>query len=273
MSNNYLGTADSDLILRSADGQEFGVHKSILSLASPVFRNMFSFPQPPSEPTKVPEVELYETREVIDVFLRCIYQIPKPTVNDLELLEALVATADKYEAQIVLNMVESWLVAPENLKEDPLRAYAIACNSPDLRKSARDAAERMTFDKVINADPPMVARLTGTDYHRLITFLLKREREVKAVIDDPSWTIFYNPRCACRTEARLKIKEQIKEAIKDAFMSDPSMSVDGAVVLACRQLSKVPACDSNLNCSLVIQGEEYSRELMQKLIKVSDEVW
>ena len=56
-------------------------------------------------------------------------------------------------------------------------------------------------------------------------------------------------------------------------MSDPSMSVDGAVVLACRQLSKVPACDSNLNCSLVIQGEEYARELMQKLIKVSDEVW
>ena len=121
----------------------------------------------------------------------------------------------------------------------------------------------------------MIARLTGPDYHRLVTFLQKREREVKIVVDDPSWTIFYNPRCACRTEARFKIKEQIKEAIlvKDAFMSDPSMSVDGAVVLACRQLSKVPACDSNLNCSLVIQGEEYSRELMQKLIKVSDEVW
>ena len=130
-------------------------------IGAPTMIQIVPTPQPPSEPTKVPEVEVYETKEVIDVFLRCIYPIPKPTVKDLELLEALVVTADKYETQIVLNMVESWVVTPENLKEDPLRAYAIACSSPDLRKSARDAAERMTFEKVINADPHMVARLTG----------------------------------------------------------------------------------------------------------------
>lgn len=235
---------------------------------------MFSFPQPPpSEPTSVPAVDISETGDVFDVFLQCIYPTPKPTVEDLELIEALVAAADKYEVEIILNMVGSWLVAPGNLKEDPLRVYAIACSSPALRKPAKEAARYMTLDKVVNADPHTVARIPTMDHDRLVTYLVRRKKKVKSVVEDPSWTMFYDPRCACKTEARLEIKERIKEAVGDAFTSNPSMTVEGAVVLACKQLSKVHACDSNQNCSLVIQGEEYAKELMQKLVKMSDELW
>ena len=78
----------------------------MLSLASPVFRNMFTFPQPPSpEPLSLPVGDVYESGEILDVFLRCLYPLRKLTVEDFELLEALVATAEKQETDIVLHMV------------------------------------------------------------------------------------------------------------------------------------------------------------------------
>ena len=42
---------DADVILRSCDHVDFRFHKSLLSLASPFFCNMFALPQPPSLPT------------------------------------------------------------------------------------------------------------------------------------------------------------------------------------------------------------------------------
>jgi len=35
---------DADTVLRSSDGEEFRVHRIILSLASPVFQGMFTLP-------------------------------------------------------------------------------------------------------------------------------------------------------------------------------------------------------------------------------------
>jgi hypothetical protein len=275
MSCDRFDTTDGDIILRSADQQDFRVHKTILSLASPVFRDMLSLPQPPaSESATVPVVDLSENWKVLDVFLRCIYPISKPTVDDLELLGALVDAADKYEAEVVLNMVGSWLAVSRNLKEDPFGVYAITCGSPALRKPARDAVGRITFDSIANADPKSVTRLTGVNHHRLVTYLLRRERGANDIFDKPgSFIIFRGPRCDCRIGAKQDIKNGINEALKNAFKLNPSISVEYAVVLACKQLSKVPACDLKQDCSLVVQGEKYARELMQELIKLSDDLW
>ncbi|KAF9645738.1 hypothetical protein BDM02DRAFT_3119725 [Thelephora ganbajun] len=274
MSHECFDTTDSDVVLRSADGQEFRAHKTMLSIASPVFQNMFTFPQPPSpEPPSAPIVDVCETGEVLDVFLQCIYPVSKPTVKGFELLEALVAAADKYETEVILDMVGSWLVAPENLRRDPLRVYAIACSSPALREQVKVAAKWMTFEMVVNAHWDTVARLTATDHHRLVLYLVNREKEAKRITDDPSWAIFYTPRCACKTEAKVQIKEEIKKALTDAFVSNPSLSMEGAVVLAYKQLSKVRACSLDQNCSLVIQGEEYAKELMGQLADMSDTLW
>lgn len=274
MPCDRFDTTDADIILRSADGQEFPAHKSMLSFASSVFRNMFSFPQPPSpEPPPTPLVDVCETGQVLDGFLRCIYPVSKPTVEDFDLLEALVAAADKYEAEIILNTVESWLVAPVNLRKDPLRVYVIACSTPALWEAARAAAGRMTFSTVTSGNPGMVARLPMSNYHHLTTYLLRREKEARRTIDDPSWTMFCDPRCACGTEDRLGMKVAIKKAIMDAFVSDPSLSEEGSVAVACRQLSKIRACHLGENCLLVTQGGEYAKELTRRLVEMSNELW
>jgi len=274
MSWEHLDTTDADIIIRSADGRDFRAHKAILSLASPVFRDTFSIPQPPSpEPSSTPVVDVCETGKVLDAFLQCVYPVPMPTIEDFGLVEALVTAADKYEVEVILKKVELWLAAPENLKKDPLRAYAIACSSPALWDLVRVIAKWMTFDAVTDAPPNVLTRLAIPRYHHLVSYLALREKETRRIVNDPSWTIFYTSRCGCKTEARLEIKEEIKKALADAFVSNPLLSEEGAVVLAFKQLSKVRACESNEKCSLVVQGEEYAKELITKLAKMSEESW
>ena len=103
-SEGFDTTDDTDIILRSADGQQFRTHKNVLSRASPVFRDMFAFPQPPSpEPSSIPVVDVSETGKVLDVFLQCLYPMPKTTVEGFELLEGVFTAGEKYEATVVLN--------------------------------------------------------------------------------------------------------------------------------------------------------------------------
>ena len=271
MSGKHFGTADADVILRSVDGQEFHVHKSMLSITSPVFRDMFTLPQPPSPgPSSIPVVDMCELGNVLDLFLRCLYPVSRPAVEDLGLLEALLTAAEKYETDVVLDVVGSWLVTPENLKKDPLRAYAIACTSAAFDEQAKFAAKSMTFNTIDSAHPDAIARLTTMDHHRLVVYLVHREKEASRVISEPSWTIFYTPRCACGTDARTRLQEEIKKAILDAFVENPSLTTERATVLAFKQLAKVHPCDHNQNCSLIAQGEEYVGELVGRLRRMSD---
>ena len=202
MSGECFDMIDADIILRSADGQEFRVQKSILSIASPVFRDMFTFPQPPSpEPSPIPVVDMYEAGNVLDVFLRCLYPVPKPVIKDFGLLEALIAAAEKYEAGVVLEMVKPWLVIPENLRRDPLRVYTIACTSTAFDEQAKVAAKWMTFDTITGLTHlDTIARLTELDKYRLVVYLGKREKEASRVINEPSWTIFYTPDALARPQ-------------------------------------------------------------------------
>ena len=274
MSGEHFGTTDPDIILRSADGQEFHVHKTMLSIASPVFQDMFTLPQPPSpELSSIPVIDMCEAGNILDVFLRCLYPTSKMTVEDFGLLEALIAAAEKYETGLVLDMVKSWLVTPENLGRDPLRAYVIACTSTGFDEQAKVAAKSTSFDMVVNLTClNTIAPLTALDLHRLIAYLAKREKEARRVVDEPSWTMFYTPRCACKTEAKTEFQKEINKVLLDAFLSNPSLTTEKAVVLACKQLAKVRPCDFNQKCSLVTQGEDYAEELVQKLVQMSDKL-
>jgi len=272
MSGEHFCATDGDVILRSADGQEFRVHKTILSIASPVFRDMFTIPQPPSpEPSLAPVIDMCEAGNVLDVFLRCIYPVPKPVVEDFELLEALATPAEKYETEVVLDMLKLWLVTPENLRKDPLRIYAIACTSTAFDEQAKVAAKWMTPDTVYSARLDTIARLATMDHHRLVTYLVKREKEASLVIDKPPSSIFYtSPLCACKTETKADFQVLVNKALLDAFVSDPSLTTERAIVLACKQLAKVRPCYCCHGCSLVNQGEQYTRQLMQNLVQMSD---
>jgi hypothetical protein len=124
---------DGDIILRAqgSPSRDFRVHKLVLSLASPVFEDMFNLPQSKSDAIKAignagtEVVDVTDPPRALDLVLRLIYPFPPPNVNNLNLLvEALIIT-DKYNIEGVRAKLRVCLANFPN--EYPLRVYAIAC--------------------------------------------------------------------------------------------------------------------------------------------------
>ena len=116
---------DADATLRTSDNVEFGVHRVILSLASPIFKDMFSMPQPQtggSDPIPVAEDET-----TLDTFLRICYPIQNAKPTSLAQIRRVLAAAVKYDVPLVADQMRDALVAPEFLELQPLVVFTIAC--------------------------------------------------------------------------------------------------------------------------------------------------
>ncbi|KAF8992045.1 hypothetical protein BDQ17DRAFT_1460362 [Cyathus striatus] len=79
--NNHLRAEEpfddiqsSDTILRTSDGVNFYIHRIILILGSPFFRDMFSLPQPASIDTEKPIIDITENSKTLDSLLRLCTQ-------------------------------------------------------------------------------------------------------------------------------------------------------------------------------------------------------
>jgi hypothetical protein len=150
ISSTLFTTDSEDVIVRA--GQEpgpkhdFRIHKFVLSLASPVFKDMFTFPQPPdqghSEQSELPVVDVPDAPEVMDIILRFVYPgVEPPKFTDARLLSILLSAADKYQ------ITSMWPVLRESLKSfiqaEPFRVYITACRFGFLEE-AKAAAKVST---------------------------------------------------------------------------------------------------------------------------------
>ncbi|OBZ74808.1 hypothetical protein A0H81_05205 [Grifola frondosa] len=135
---------DADVVLRSSDNVDFRVHRMILSVASPVFKDMFHIPPPAAlavedthPETGLPLVQLAEDSRTLDNFLRLCYPFKQPVMDCLEDIHAFLRAARKYEYEYGIVEMRAKLIAFAPQK--PLRVYAIAC-SMELEAEARFAA-------------------------------------------------------------------------------------------------------------------------------------
>jgi hypothetical protein len=106
--NDKFDAPDADIILRTLGPpkRDFRVHKLVLSLASPVFKDMFSLPQPTSNDSRkstVAEVEIVEVTDpagALDIVLKMIYPfVPPPLDGDLDTLVECLVIAEKYNIE------------------------------------------------------------------------------------------------------------------------------------------------------------------------------
>ena len=122
--------ADGDIILRALGPptHDFQVHKLVLSLASPVFKDMFSLPQPTSGTSSVAGVEIVEVADpphALDIVLRLIYPFTPPSFDgNLDTLVECLIVADKYNIRAAKARLHQAL-GRSNVA-DSLRVYAIA---------------------------------------------------------------------------------------------------------------------------------------------------
>lgn len=93
---------NAEVILRSSDNVDFRVFRCNLSLASPVFKDMFTLGAPvhgehPPNPSSLPVVPLSETGSALDTLLRLIYPLKTPKLDSVGDIKALVAAVVKYD--------------------------------------------------------------------------------------------------------------------------------------------------------------------------------
>lgn len=126
MAEAPFDNPQADLILRSSDEVHFRVIKGILSIASPVFADMFSIPLPPSEKKndEIQVVSLSEDSTALDVALRHIYPVRSPDGDKLLYASILAEFARKYQVEALDVFIKIYL--KDSIERDPVGVYSIA---------------------------------------------------------------------------------------------------------------------------------------------------
>jgi len=182
MALEWQNPPDADIILRASGGKEFHAHKLVLSLASPVFRNMFSVPQPPDTSSQIPIIDVDDPPEALELFLQIIYPIRNPPVNGAETLASLLRLADKYDAKAALDAHKDYLPSI-CVGSSPIHLYAIF-SARGHEKKAEAAARRVSFASLafLNSSP-LLSFMTVDHYQRLIKFMVARDQRMREIIN------------------------------------------------------------------------------------------
>src|SRR5258708_19285203 len=164
---------DPDLILRSSDLVDFRVHKPVLTMASPVFKDLFTHPPPSDSKSNdhLPVVKLPEDSELINSLISVIYPVDKAVPNSYEKVLYLLVTwsaveltlyhkvlyllaaCQKYDMVSAQSFIRSEVSCgrfPAPMGVEAFPAYAIAMGKkliPGIENAARQTLNHpMTFE-------------------------------------------------------------------------------------------------------------------------------
>ena len=236
---------DADVVIRAAGTLDFRVHKPILSLVSPVFKDMFTLPQPPTNPpSALSRVDIGESPGPWENILRTIYPMPNPIIDDLDDLESLLLAAKKYDMQFVIDSYIKSFESRDFIQRDLLHLYAIACacGFDDQAKYVAKYAERLVVTRRSNAGN--LKGLTVESYHRLVSFLAERDNEwyqTLGKIQTP-----YNSRCRCDGPDKNMLYNNVKSNFKVAHFQ-----ADEVYLKALEDPIRPSTCGSGDGCMVV----------------------
>jgi hypothetical protein len=186
-SDEIFNWPDGDVILRSTRGtasRDFRVHKLILSLASPVFKDMFKIPQPLSGAAEADIVDLVDPPRAVELILRFIYPFPPPRIDNLTLLSEVLALTDKYDIEAARSQLRISLLG--FARSEPLRVYAVAyqLGFQDEMKIASSYAMSINLPELAEL-PDEFRSIPATAYHHLILLHTRHHKKTKPVVARP----------------------------------------------------------------------------------------
>ncbi|KAF8340579.1 uncharacterized protein EI90DRAFT_2084341 [Cantharellus anzutake] len=180
---------DGDVILRT-DDTDFRVHKTVLRLASPFFRSLFTLPQPPSTPEEIPIIPMEEDAEVLHTLISIIYPIRyKLIIDNLGFATRLLRAADKLEIECAIDLIRDSITPLLESVPNPLRAWALA------KYMGHEVGEKAAVLRYIKCESSALLRerftelgyVNALDYFDLV---LKRQdalREAETAINKTVW--------------------------------------------------------------------------------------
>lgn len=118
----------ADVILRTSDLVDFSVNRFTLSLASPIFRDMFEFGRPTDDsgihPTR-PIIQVSESSTTLERLLRLCYPVHEPVMSEVSHVADVLAAATKYDMEFLIPRLLNFL--RKMVDSQPLGVYALAC--------------------------------------------------------------------------------------------------------------------------------------------------
>ena len=200
-SEESFNWPDGDVILRAkhgTDSRDFRVHKLILSISSPVFKDMFGISQPSSVASNgVDVVDVTDPPRALEIVLRSIYpSVNPPVVDDLTTLSEALILADKYDIRVARSRLRS--AFRQFATTEPLRTYAIACRLgfEDEMKIASSHTTSIHLPGLAEL-PDEFKLIPATEYHRLILLHSRYRREVTSIVDRSPATPLLNNISIC----------------------------------------------------------------------------
>jgi len=88
---------DANLIIRSSDLVDFRVHKPVLAMASPFFKDLLSLPQPSDSESidGLPVVQLSDSSELLNGLISMLYPVRRAMPNSHEKVLYLLVTCQR----------------------------------------------------------------------------------------------------------------------------------------------------------------------------------
>ncbi|KAH9009133.1 hypothetical protein EDB85DRAFT_2163222 [Lactarius pseudohatsudake] len=152
-----LDLPDANIIVRSSDRVNFRVHKSVLAVSSPFFKDLLSLPQPLDDELVdgLPVIQLSEDADLLNSLVSLLYPISPVIPSSYEKVFALLAACQKYDMESVQSNIRAATklgVFPTPVEAEAFRACAIAGNmglDPELEDAARLTLRYpMTFESL-----------------------------------------------------------------------------------------------------------------------------
>ncbi|KAJ8076714.1 hypothetical protein PM082_001137 [Marasmius tenuissimus] len=190
-SSTYsFDSPDADIIIISSSCEpiprEFRLHRNILTLASPFFQDMFSLPQSHhSSKQEVPILPVSESSDTLDTLFHFVYPILDPFIETLDVLEAVLEAAVKYDFLSAIQHLRKVLVEQRFLTNFPLRVFAIAWRY-DFQEEI-DLAVRYTLNTDILSVPLTndLKHVTAHTFRRLVDLHRRRTSAAHDLLQIP----------------------------------------------------------------------------------------
>ena len=257
---------DADVIIRAAGTLDFRAHKSILSLVSPFFKDMFTLPQPPSDtPETLPHVDVQESPKTWENLLRTIYPtVPNPTIETLDDLQSLLFAARVYEMESVIEVHKKAFEKRAFIEGDPLHLFSIAC-ACGLEDQATYVARNAELLGVTRRfDSSNMRGLTIDAYGRLVSFLAERDNEWRRILCGVE--IPYHLYCTDCDEGnkRVAFYDKIKEILHRPYLQTEEVYL--------KALEYRAGCGSRCTSSLSSFGQSEIKDFVERMVKERGEV-
>ena len=178
--NHPLSDTEPDIILRSSDGVNFNVHKSIMVHQSSVFRDILSIPQEANtsndtddDQTTSQSMDVSEDSMTLELLLQFCYLCADP-VGDLDLYLEVSKAAEKYDMKTVLHLVKRYMASEMRAlvaaTDDPFRLYAISCAYRMVEEGQLAAKATLRRPMIGQYPPKVLDLLPARAYHELLEY-------------------------------------------------------------------------------------------------------